>query len=158
MWMMTPRGFYSAVQKSADKDTPFLTVRARSKQDLENLADLLPEDVEPYREERWTDYPWRIRIDVADWTKICATLALEIDYSNFKDAVKDRQGAARAKVYSRVWGALRDIERERSAKVPKQEPMAFDWPEEEDAMALSGHRLAGEPTTPRKRSRRRAKS
>lgn len=170
MWMMTPRGFYSAVQKRADHGTPYLTVRARSKKDLENLADLLPADAKPYREERWTDYPWRVRVTVGDWTKVCAILATEIDYDNFKDAVKDRQGKARANVYSRVWSALLSIERERSAKVPKTyAPAAFegfdDYPTTEDLGLLidsreqqdetaraERHRVAGTRTAPRRRA------
>lgn len=32
-----------------------------------------------------------------------------IDYTNFKDSVKDRQGVERANVYLRVWSAVHGI-------------------------------------------------
>lgn len=124
MWIMTPRGFYSAVQKPAQRGTPLLTVRARSRADLENLREFLPE-IAPFTEDRWSDYPWRAVISVADWTKAVALMSTEVDYPNFKDEIKLRQGASRASVYSRVWGALLGIERERSAEVPHYSPTAF---------------------------------
>lgn len=108
MWMMTTRGFYSAVQKREDRAPGMVTVRARSKKDLDNLSDLLP-GVKPYAV-KFSDYPWRIRIPHSDWARVCAVLALEIDYSNFKDEVKIRQGAARAGVYGRIWGVLLALE------------------------------------------------
>ena len=33
-----------------------------------------------------------------------------IDYLNFKNAVADRQGRARAAVYGEVWATLRELE------------------------------------------------
>lgn len=109
MWLMTPRGFYSAVQKRGDAPTR-LTVRARDKQDLENLKDLLP-NAKPYRKRGYSDYPWRINVSVAEWAEVCAQLALEVTYDNFKDEVKRVQGSERAAVYSRVWSALLNIEK-----------------------------------------------
>lgn len=106
--MMTPRGFYSAVQKRDDLPDR-VTVRARVKRDLDNLKDLLP-DAKPYQEDRWSDYPWRINVPVADWSRACALMALEIDYSNFKDEVKRKQGAKRASVYGTVWATLLRLE------------------------------------------------
>ena len=90
-----------------------LTVRARAKGDLENLRDLLTDqdgEVEPYKERFGTDYPWRIRVERAAWVRVAGELAAEIDYSNFKDTVKARQGAKRAGVYSRIWGVLLGLE------------------------------------------------
>jgi hypothetical protein len=109
MWLMTPRGFFSAVQKHED-GTIRVTVRARVKQDLLNLSDLLP-DAKPYQEKFFTDYPWRINVTKEEWAKACAVMALEIDYGNFKDEVKVKQGAARAAAYGRVWSVLLSLER-----------------------------------------------
>src|SRR4051794_9451393 len=108
MWLMTPRGFFSAVAK--DKSRPDrITVRARKESDLESLRELIPDalDVPPAK---WADYPCRIECSIADWATACARMALEVDYSNFKDEVKVVQGAGRAAIYSRVWGDLLEIE------------------------------------------------
>jgi hypothetical protein len=111
MWLMVPRGFYSAVQKHGDVKDDMLTVRARCRADLDRLADLLPENVKPFREEGYTDYPWRIRLPHVKWDEIVRVLSSEINYSNFKDEVK-HQNPARASVYSEVWGRLLRVEDE----------------------------------------------
>lgn len=126
MWLLTPRGFFSAVQKPGDGKDEMLTIRGRSKADLENLKDLLPES-EPYEEKGYTDYPWRIRVSQKDWALAVAQMALEINYSNFKDEVKHTQGATRAGIYSRVWSTLLDIEGKRTYNTP----------------SYGGHRSAG---------------
>lgn len=106
MWIITPRGFYSVVQKRGESR---LTVRARCEEDIRNLADLLP-DCEPFAS-RGTDYEWRLHCTVAEWSKVCALLALEVDYSNFKNEVRRVQGSKREGVYHRVWSALLALER-----------------------------------------------
>jgi hypothetical protein len=108
MWMLTTRGFYSAVQKPGDGPN-MLTVRARRRDDLDRLRDLLP-DAKPYQEKRVSDYAWRIRVSVADWSMVCAVLATEIDYSNFKDEAKKQRGARYANALSRCWTALLSLE------------------------------------------------
>lgn len=119
MWIMTTRGMYSAVEKYEDRDEGMLTIRSRVKQDLLNLKDLLPNAV-PYREKRYTDYPWRIRVLHEDWDFAVATMSSEIDYSNFKDRVKVVQGAKRASVYGRVWAVLLSLEPPRRYKRGKK--------------------------------------
>lgn len=115
MWIMTPLGFFSAVEKRGDREANMLTIRARSIADLEALVETysLPTKV---TKGGGTDYPCRITIERAKWAGIVADMALEVNYSNFKDAVKARQGAARASVYSRVWSALLSIEGKRERK------------------------------------------
>jgi hypothetical protein len=112
MWLMTPRGFYSAVEKRGDREQGMVTIRARVKGDLESLLELLPDETgKPYKERFGTDYPWRIRIPAGQWAHACARMALEIDYANFKDEVARKQGKKRAGVYGRIWGVLLDLER-----------------------------------------------
>jgi hypothetical protein len=38
-------------------------------------------------------------------------VAGEIDYPNFKNAVAERQGRARSRVYGRVWNLLLELQR-----------------------------------------------
>ena len=106
MWVMTTRGFYSAVQ---DRDEPTrLLIRARCEKDIRNLKDLLP-DSEPWRLKR-SDYEWRLSCTVAEWAGVMANLTLDIDYDNFKNAVKREQGWERASVYTSVWSVLLRLE------------------------------------------------
>lgn len=109
MWLMTPRGFYSAVEKTGDQVDDMVTVRTRSKRDLDNLRDLLPNAEYPPRP-YWSDYPFRLRCTRQEWSDAVATMALEIDYSNFKDRVAAKQGKKRAGIYNSVWSALLGIE------------------------------------------------
>lgn len=112
MWIMTPRGFYSAVQKDPDFDT--LTIRARARGDLESLCELptMRSYAEDISEGAGTDYPYRIEVRRDDWNAALAAMGDEIDYSNFKDEVKEMQGKERAATYGRVWSALLDLEPE----------------------------------------------
>jgi hypothetical protein len=107
MWLLTPRGFFSAVQDRNDPDR--VLVRARVGADLEALRDLLPEIEVVFGE--GTDYPWRAWIPRDDWARAVHAMCGEIDYGNFKNAVADRQGYARAGIYSEVWGSLHGLER-----------------------------------------------
>ncbi len=107
MWVITQRGFYSVVAKPGDGDD-FLTVRARSEQDIRNLANLI--DAEPSRDDG-TDYRWRIRCPKSDWAKAVSRMASEIDYDNFKNRIC-RDDPDRARVLSRVWEVLYDIQRQ----------------------------------------------
>jgi hypothetical protein len=106
MWLVTPRGFYSAVAKPEDGDE-YVTVRARSEREIRNLADLI--DGEP-TSERGGDYRWRLRCHKSVWADAVRKMALEIDYDNFKNRIHD-EDPARAAVYARVWGDLLEIQR-----------------------------------------------
>lgn len=106
MWVMTTRGFFSAVQKRTDPPG-MLTVRARTKGDLENLRDLLP-DLEVV-EQQGTDYLYRIKVSSADWARVMASLTLDIDYHNFKNEVK-RHSPKHEAVYHKVWTVLLALE------------------------------------------------
>lgn len=103
MWLMTTQGFYSVVEK---KDNPdMLVVRARVRDDLKALERQLPGQIKIY-EGIGTDYPFRIFIDRAHWEKAVREITEDISYTNFKNAVKERQGRKRANLYERLWGIL----------------------------------------------------
>lgn len=108
MWLFTTRGFYSVVEKPSDKEADTLTVRARSRQDLANLSDLI--EATPYRIDN-SDYPWRITVDRKEWNAVMVKLTEEIQYDNFKDAVCDRN-PDRYYPYINVWWTLLEIEDE----------------------------------------------
>jgi len=107
VWLVTPRGFYSAVAKLEDGDE-YVTVRARSERDIRNLSDLI--EAEPSRHEA-TDYRWRIRCRRSEWAHAVAKMAVEIDYSNFKNRIAS-EDPERAHLLARVWEVLYDIQRQ----------------------------------------------
>ncbi len=106
MWILTPDGFFSAVVSSDDANV--LSVRARDRGDIDRLATTVGATVieTPHR-----DYRFRVIVDHATWAAYVADQAAMIDYGNFKDAVAERQGHDRARIYARVWSALLDLQR-----------------------------------------------
>lgn len=109
MWLMSVNGFYSVVEKAEDRNAGTVTIRARNKQDIDKLVKVYLPDAKPWRLRR-SDYEWRVRVPREEWAQAVARMAMEIDYSNFKDEVKRRQGKRRAGIYGRVWGVLLDLE------------------------------------------------
>ncbi len=106
MWLFTNIGFFSAVQKPG---TDFLTVRARVKQDLDNLRLKYLPQLSASQAKGGTDYPWRATVSHVDFAAALGKIAMDIDYSNFKNEVSARQGKARASRYGKVWQALYDM-------------------------------------------------
>jgi hypothetical protein len=107
MWVFTTEGFYSVV---AHRTRPgYLLVRARAREDLEALKARIP-SLEPF-EDASADYRWRAEVKASDWQNALAELGGAIDYDNFKNAVGERQGSDRARVYSGVWSVVRALQR-----------------------------------------------
>ena len=103
MWIMTRFGFFSIVQKQGERD---LTIRSRVRTDLEELrAQYLPAMGE-IREHEGTDYQYRANVSHGDFAEALRHIAMDIDYSNFKNTVAAEQGAGRAHVYGQVWSNL----------------------------------------------------
>ena len=106
MWLLTPHGFFSVVEKPDDAARGSLTVRARVRSDLDSLRSAVLPELEPIEESESTDYRYRARAPRAAVAAAMARLVETLDYSNFKSAVADRQGAQRAKLYHDVWDVL----------------------------------------------------
>jgi 8-oxo-dGTP pyrophosphatase MutT (NUDIX family) len=107
MWTLTPLGFYSVVQKKGDTH---LTIRARVRADLDALRATYLPTLGATVAHAGTDYPFRATCTHAEWAAALAGMASDIDYANFKTAVAERQGYARAHVYGEVWSALTKLE------------------------------------------------
>lgn len=152
MWTATTRGFFSAVQHRDDPS--LLVVRTRDHSDAQTLVawyaawqtDMAkiahalsgkPAPVEgpapAITTYEWSDYPWRVIMPRSAWGAFMAETVEDLDYGNFKDAVKHEQGADRAGVYTRVWSALLALEdldpMGRRPKVQEDEPWDLydDW-------------------------------
>ena len=92
MWLMTPAGFFSIVQKRGETD---LTVRARVRGDLEALEKEYLPSLGPILTGAGTDYPYRAHVDGNTLGAAIARMVENVDYTNFKDTVAARQGPGR---------------------------------------------------------------
>ena len=81
MWIFTTQGFVSAVQHRADRT--LLMVRARTRQALEELADMSEMGI---LQTQSADYPFRVVVDRESFQSWVALEVELIDYDNFKNA------------------------------------------------------------------------
>lgn len=107
MWILSTIGFFSVVSDGGDSER--LLVRARVRADLETLRDQYLNGLEIV-EGAGTDYRYRAYVRRADFERVAAGMAADIDYSNFKNAVAARQGAERAHTYGDVWSTLYELQ------------------------------------------------
>lgn len=106
MWLITPLGFFSIVQKTEDIQRDTLTVRARIETDLDNLRNGPLPTLGPTLLGGGTDYACRASAPREDVAKALSGLVSGLNYSNFKTEVGKRQGKARAHLYGEVWNTL----------------------------------------------------
>lgn len=105
MWLFTETGFLSAVQKDPGK--PSLSVRARDKKSLANLAKKFELEI---IKTPFADYPYRVELSKEKFAQWVANEVELIDYSNFKNRVSDVRDAKYAKHLSSVWSIMVDSE------------------------------------------------
>jgi hypothetical protein len=108
MWLVTHFGFFSVVQKKSDD---ILTVRARTRGDLEALKERYVPTLGHILKGEGTDYQYRAKVSREDLAEAMQKIIMDIDYSNFKDAVAEKQGNKRARIYGEVWEVLLDLEK-----------------------------------------------
>ena len=116
MWLITNFGFFSVVEKQEDQGKGTLTIRARSKKDLENLKKKYLPAMGNIRTDERADYRYRATSPREDIVKAFAQAIQDINYSNFKDEVSKKQGYPRANVYGWVWDSLYTIQTEENLR------------------------------------------
>jgi 8-oxo-dGTP pyrophosphatase MutT (NUDIX family) len=116
MWLFTPIGFFSIVQKPLSNS---LTIRARVRDDLETLRATYLPDLSETVENAGTDYPYRATATHAAFSDALSRIAKNINYANFKDEVARRSGTRRAHIYGRVWECMLDLEGAGTAKTTR---------------------------------------
>ncbi len=150
MWIVTTLGFFSIVRKPEDVPTGTLTVRARVKSDLQALKSAHLPTLSAIETDTGTDYPYRARAPQGDVAAALAALTDGIDYSNFKDAVRARQGKARADVYGKLWSVLHDLQTTLSTPTSRTgaaRPAARPSPGTHAASAVPRWDIASTPRT-----------
>jgi 8-oxo-dGTP pyrophosphatase MutT (NUDIX family) len=110
MWLITPIGFFSIVQKAGDKAKGTLTVRARVRSDLEALRDRYLPSLGEIKESPNNDYRFRALASKVDVAAAAAGMVSDLDYSNFKSEVGKRQGTRREALYNGVWDVLYQLQ------------------------------------------------
>jgi hypothetical protein len=107
MWLFTKRGFYSIVQKKGGE----FHIRARMKQDLENLKDL----AEIKRQvilTRDADYRYRLVVNQVEVVAALMALAQDIDYSNFKNCIAaDSYQRKKLPALHEIWGLMAGLQK-----------------------------------------------
>jgi hypothetical protein len=104
MWLMTKDGFLSAVQKG-DKDN--IVVRARDKRALQNISHSAKAAI--IRTPN-ADYPYRVNVTMKQWAEYLEELALDVDYSNFKNEAKKTLGKSYLDALMQVWAVMQQVE------------------------------------------------
>jgi len=127
MWIITDFGFVSIVEKQDDKKKQTLTIRARVKADLEALRDNYLPSLGPISEDSGTDYKYRAKATRLDLASALSQAVLNIDYSNFKNSVAEKQGSERSKLYHELWDVLYRLQSKKSvhASSAKHTRMAY---------------------------------
>ena len=96
MWIFSQAAYLSVVEDKTNPD--MLLVRARVKGDIEkHFPDSMTTETPD------ADYLYRASIPRQEVATAIARIATDIDYSNFKNSVKDHR---RAKFYAEVWAAM----------------------------------------------------
>ena len=106
MWLITPIGFFSIVEKPSDKLVRTLTVRARVHSDLVALKQQYLPSLGTIKESLDTDYRFRATAPREEVSAAMAFLVNALDYSNFKSEVAKHQGHPRSKLHHEVWSIL----------------------------------------------------
>ena len=100
---MTQHGLYSVVQ---DEDADYLRIRARRRQDLENLVDLVNFKVE-ILDSKATDYRYSVRLKRGSARRLLGATFDKINYPNFREAIT-KTPDQREKIFSyrQIWSTL----------------------------------------------------
>jgi hypothetical protein len=114
MWICLNDAFVSAVSNGRGA----LKVRARKRAHLAKLFPALK-----IHESNATDYRFRIFIAKAAFAEVVTKKLLAIDYSNFKDSVKDKK---LHDLYADFWWLHRKYQEKSKSKKTKSENSGYD--------------------------------
>ena len=112
MWLLTTEGFFSVVEKTEDRESGLLTVRARTRADLDCLRESDLPELGPANSGQGGEYPFWAKVTRAACAEGMKRMVERLDYPSFKNAVFTRQGPHRARVYGKVWRDLIELEDE----------------------------------------------
>lgn len=103
MWLVTTFGFFSIVLEPGQD---ILTVRARTRHDLEELKNRFLPELGEIIEGAGKDYKYEATCHRNAVARAVGEIVMGIDYSKFRDSVLTLQGYRRASLYGRIWSML----------------------------------------------------
>lgn len=104
MWIFTVFGFFSVTQV---KDKPgTLQIRARVREDLDNLRSKYLPSLSETIQLPGRDYPYRGYASNDDVALAISRAILDINFDNFKNEVIHTQGLPRELLYAKVWSVM----------------------------------------------------
>jgi hypothetical protein len=106
VWLLTPDGFYSIVQKRGEQE---LCIRARVAADLDRLREKYLPSLTSTTETPGGDYRFRAWASHDAVAEALAAITRQLDYDNFKNEVA-RHDHERAHVYGEVWQVLGELQ------------------------------------------------
>jgi hypothetical protein len=101
MWLFTDEGFVSAVRKGHGEAN--LVVRSRNMAALGTLSEFARTAI--VRTPR-ADYPFRVHVTPETWGEFVKTVAVAVDYRNFKTQVKKTLGQDHSDALGLVWKTM----------------------------------------------------
>ena len=110
MWLFTRDGFFSAIQDNYCK-TSEVIVRTRVKRDLLRLLIKIGRSDDNIITLPNADYRYRIKLAKQEWAKYLSSEAMNLDYSNVKDAITDGL-CERSEAYYACWTSLYQFQME----------------------------------------------
>lgn len=118
MWLVTKIGFFNIIQYPEDKEEDLLTVKARSREDLENFNGFLPPlGWGRIEESSEADYRFRMKLPRQDAAYVLGCLVDCIDYRLTKPAISEHF-PERSRIYFNVWDTLYQIQELHAEKAP----------------------------------------
>ena len=118
MWLASKFGFYSIVKDSKSSN---FQVRARCGKDLENICNNVP--VLKGKRIIFTinsDYSHRIFITEEELQVLMVFMAVNLDYTNFKDKIKTiKDKKEKVPYYFKIWNAMWNFQMDKEDKIFK---------------------------------------
>ncbi len=108
MWVITKIGFFNIIQYDEDKERNFLTIKARSREDLERAQKYLPA-IGEIEESMEADYRFRLKAPKLAVSGMIGDLVEEIDYRLTKPTISAHY-PERSGIYFGVWDRLYEIQ------------------------------------------------
>lgn len=87
MWLFTKQGYFAIVKDY--KDDTIYWVRARMKEDLENIITLMSFEYPDIIYKEYADYKFRLKVTKKEFAELMMIMADKLDYSNFKKMMDD---------------------------------------------------------------------
>lgn len=110
MWLFSKQGFVSIVKdRYCEEDE--VVIRARKREDLEAVLDMMETERPGIIELPHTDYRYRTIVKQRDFALAVAHIAMEIQYPNFKSAAcPPGSDMKRTIAYHQCWDVLRKLQ------------------------------------------------